>query len=66
MRVTRGEAALRFPDQTRLHVYGYVILFGRNDSLTANAATVQETTAGFRNTVEAILKTFKLGPLDGK
>ncbi len=47
----------------RLHFDGYLLLFGRNAALTAEAVTAQDRAATFRDEVEAILKTFRLGNL---
>lgn len=73
MDVNRVEAALT-PDPNaaaanpaagqlpqRLHFDGYLLLFTRKAALTAEAVTAQDRAATFRDEVEAILKTFRLG-----
>jgi hypothetical protein len=68
VRVTRAEAAVSFTGQgpRRLHLFGYVLQFARNASLSAGATTFQPSPTGFRNEVEAILKTFRLGGPEAK
>ncbi len=44
------------------HFDYYLVLTRRTESLTVAATTVQDPSLGFRDQVEALLKTFKLGP----
>ena len=44
------------------HFDYYLVLSNRAESLTVAAATVQDPSLGFRDQVEAIIKTYKLGP----
>lgn len=54
--------AARLPQ--RLHFDGYLLLFTRNAALTAEAITAQARAAAFRDEVESILQTFRLGAPD--
>lgn len=65
MRVYRIQAALR-PSQAdgreaqRIYADHYLVLFSRNETLAVDAMTGQDPPTQFRETVEAMLKTFKL------
>ncbi len=71
LKVYRIEAVLKPPAddaagrQSRSFDY-YLVLTRRAESLTVAATTVQDPSLGFRDQVEAILKTYKLGPAPGR
>ncbi len=67
MKVFRINAALRSSGgaakrDARVHFDQYIVQFGREESLVVKSTTVQDPPANFRKQVEAILKTFRLGP----
>jgi len=67
MKVYRINAALRpsigaAKRDARVHFDEYVVQFGRDESLILRSTTVQDPPAPFRKQVEAVLKTFRLGP----
>jgi hypothetical protein len=69
--IYRREAVLTPPrntgeaETTRLYFDGYLALFPRNVALTVAATSSQDRAKDFRAEVEAILKTFRLGPPGG-
>jgi hypothetical protein len=46
----------------RIHIDGYVVLFGTNASVTATVYTSRDDVEELRKTVERILQHFQLGP----
>jgi hypothetical protein len=67
MRAVRAEAAARpasrgGPDG--MYFFDYAVQFSQNASLTVGATTTGEAPLDFRNGIEAMLKTFHLGPPD--
>ena len=67
MRVHRFEARLKpsgpaGKNLDRIHLDYYLVLFTGKESLVVNAMTGQSDMRAFRKQVEAILKTFRLGP----
>ena len=48
------------------HFDYYLVLSRRAESLIVAATTVQDPSLGFRDQVEAIIKTYKLGPAPGR
>ncbi len=69
MKVYRIEAALRSSPtrtvtaQRRVHLDYYLILTNRPESLVVNATTLQDPPIDFRRKAEAMIKTFRFGPL---
>jgi hypothetical protein len=68
MDVYRREAAVTAPAAAgsanipRQHFVGYVAQFPRNLTLTVRASTLDDRPNAFRDQVESMLKTFRLGP----
>lgn len=68
-KVYRAESVLKgvaTPGKPELRVHNdfYFVLFGRSDSLIVTSNTVQDPATPYRKQVEAIIKTFNLGPSD--
>jgi hypothetical protein len=55
-----GQAAAK--KALRVHAEYYLVLFTRNESLFVSSQTPQDSPIAFRRQVEAMLKTFQLGP----